>query len=201
MPGNRILRLLYRCKENVRRLENVRQKDEGTVSICNLKRPRSLICEDIYDYDDHCNLTSQPFSENFNKILRIETRSRESSVSIVTRTTGIFFFITTTVSRTALGPTQPPIHWVPGALSLGIKRPGCEADHSPPSSAEDKNERSYTSSPQYVFMEWCLIKHSIRRGVVFTRLYPKVSGQATWSENCKWYSSLPLPTAPVLMFV
>jgi hypothetical protein len=44
----------------------------------------------------------------------------------------------TTVSRTALRPTQPPIQWVPGAPSLGIKRPGSEADHSPPSSAEVK---------------------------------------------------------------
>jgi hypothetical protein len=41
-------------------------------------------------------------------------------------------------SKTALGPTQPPIQWVPGALSLGVKRPGREADHSPPSSAEVK---------------------------------------------------------------
>jgi len=23
-------------------------------------------------------------------------------------------------------------------------------------------------------------------------LYPEVSGLAAWSENCKWYSSLPL---------
>jgi len=23
-------------------------------------------------------------------------------------------------------------------------------------------------------------------------VYPKVSGLATWSKNCKWYSSLPL---------
>jgi hypothetical protein len=30
------------------------------------------------------------------------------------------------------------IQWVPGALSLVVKRPGCEADHSPPSSAEVK---------------------------------------------------------------
>jgi hypothetical protein len=36
------------------------------------------------------------------------------------------------------GATQPPIQWVPGALSLGVKRPGREADHSPPSSAEVK---------------------------------------------------------------
>jgi hypothetical protein len=41
-------------------------------------------------------------------------------------------------SRTALGPTQTPIHWIPGALSLRIKRPGREADHSPPSSSEVK---------------------------------------------------------------
>jgi hypothetical protein len=44
----------------------------------------------------------------------------------------------TTTSRTNLGPTQPPIPWVPGALSLGVKRPGREADHSPPSSTEVK---------------------------------------------------------------
>jgi hypothetical protein len=25
-----------------------------------------------------------------------------------------------------------------------------------------------------------------------TRVYPKVSGLAVWSENCKWYNSLPL---------
>jgi len=25
-----------------------------------------------------------------------------------------------------------------------------------------------------------------------TRVYPKLSGLAAWSENCKWYSSLPL---------
>jgi hypothetical protein len=36
------------------------------------------------------------------------------------------------------GPTQPPIQWEPGALSLGVKRPGREADHSTPSSAELK---------------------------------------------------------------
>jgi hypothetical protein len=33
---------------------------------------------------------------------------------------------------------RPPIQWVPGALSLGVKRPMREADHSPPSSAEVK---------------------------------------------------------------
>jgi hypothetical protein len=49
---------------------------------------------------------------------------------------GIFLF--TTASRSALGPTQPPIQWVPGVLSLGVKRLGREADHPPPSNAEVK---------------------------------------------------------------
>ena len=37
-------------------------------------------------------------------------------------------------SRPALGPTQPPVKWVPG-LSRGKVHPGRAADHSPPSSA------------------------------------------------------------------
>jgi len=36
----------------------------------------------------------------------------------------------------ALGPTQPPIEWVPGAVSLGVKWLGHEVDLLPPSSAE-----------------------------------------------------------------
>jgi hypothetical protein len=47
----------------------------------------------------------------------------------------------------ALGPTQTPIQWIPGALSLGVKRSGREADHSPPSSAEIKNAWRYISTP------------------------------------------------------
>jgi hypothetical protein len=62
---------------------------------------------------------------------------------------GIVLF---TASRPALGLTQPPVQWVPGALLLGTKWPRREADHSPPSSAEVKNAWSYTSTPQYAFM-------------------------------------------------
>jgi hypothetical protein len=60
---------------------------------------------------------------------------------------GLGIFLFTTASRTALGPTQPPIQWVLEALSLGVKRPGRETDHSPPSTAEVKNAWSYTSTP------------------------------------------------------
>jgi hypothetical protein len=45
------------------------------------------------------------------------------------------------------GPHQPPIQWVPGALSPGAKRPGREVDHSPPNSAEVKKMWIYTSIP------------------------------------------------------
>jgi hypothetical protein len=41
-----------------------------------------------------------------------------------------------TGSRPVLGPTQPPIQWVPAALSPGAKQPGREADQSPPTSVE-----------------------------------------------------------------
>jgi len=58
-----------------------------------------------------------------------------------------FFVSTTAVSKPGLGATQPPIQWVPGTLCPGIKQPGHEVDHSFPSTAEVKNEWSYTSTP------------------------------------------------------
>jgi hypothetical protein len=97
-------------------------------------------------------------------VLHLLSNSRDSSVgialgyklddrgSIPGGELGIF--LCTTASRTTLGPTQPPIQWVPGALSLGIKRPGCEADHSPPSSAEVKEcVELYFHSPDTP--SWC----------------------------------------------
>jgi len=61
--------------------------------------------------------------------------------------------------QTGFATHQPPIQWVPGSLFLGVKRPGSEAHHSPPSGAEVKNAWSYTSTPLYAFLAWCLVKH------------------------------------------
>jgi hypothetical protein len=55
--------------------------------------------------------------------------------------------------RPALGSTQPPIQWVLGALSPGLKRPGREVDHSPPTSSKVKKMWIYTSTPPYVFRD------------------------------------------------
>jgi hypothetical protein len=71
----------------------------------------------------------------------------------------------------ALGPTQPPIQWVPGAFSLGVNRPGREADHLPPSSAEVKE-----CTELYLFVAWCSLKKSTGTTLPFTL---KVS-----IENC-----------------
>jgi hypothetical protein len=61
------------------------------------------------------------------------------------------FFYSTDVQR-ALLSTEPPIKWVWGAFSLGIKRSQYEADLSPPSNVEVKHGGSIHSLPQYVLM-------------------------------------------------
>jgi hypothetical protein len=70
---------------------------------------------------------------------------------------GIFVF--TAMSRPALGPIQPPIQWVLGTLSPGIKQLGQAADYSPPYSAEVENAWRDTSTPPCFILVWCLIKH------------------------------------------
>jgi hypothetical protein len=61
-------------------------------------------------------------------------------------------FLFSTSSRPALGPTKPPIKWVLGVLSPGVKQQGCEVYHSPPTSAKVKKIWIYTSTPPYAFM-------------------------------------------------
>jgi hypothetical protein len=104
---------------------------------------------------------------------RYSTRCTESRKGL-----GIFLF--TTASRPALRPTQPPIQWVPGALSLGLKWPGCEAAPSTPCSTEVKNPWSYTSTPQYSRMAWCSVKAEGQ--LYLTLLHYWESGVAQWLD-------------------
>jgi hypothetical protein len=76
---------------------------------------------------------------------------------VVSKMHAIYMF--STASRTALGPTQLHIQWISGALSVGVKRPGREADHSPPSSAEVKE-----------FVAWCLVEHRGQLYAIFMRV-------------------------------
>jgi hypothetical protein len=100
------------------------------------------------------------------------TQSCDSSVSIalgyrldnqgsrVRFLAGAGNFLFTIASRMALWPTQPPVQWVPGPPSLGIKQPRHVADHSPPSSAKAKEwVELYIHSPSTP--SWCgaYLKH------------------------------------------
>jgi hypothetical protein len=60
-----------------------------------------------------------------------------------------------------------------GGSFPGNKVAGGEADHSPPSSAKVRNGSSYISTPPYVFMERCFVKHRDN----FTFLYLRGVGE------------------------
>jgi hypothetical protein len=75
-------------------------------------------------------------------------------------------FLFSTVYRSALGPAQPPIRWILGTLSLGVKLPGHKADHLHPFSAEVKNGGAVPPLSQYTFMAWYFL--STRIPLLFT---------------------------------
>ena len=61
---------------------------------------------------------------------------------------GKSFLLISKTSRSALEPTQPSTHWVPGTLSYGVKRPGREAVWSP------LCRLTVTNDSQYVIRSW-----------------------------------------------
>jgi hypothetical protein len=82
---------------------------------------------------------------------------------------GVGIFLFSIMSRLALGPTQPPIQCVPGALSLGVKQLGHEADHSPASRAKVKEYMEvYLHSPNMPQWHGSQLKH--RGNFTFTLL-------------------------------
>jgi hypothetical protein len=91
----------------------------------------------------------------------------------------------TTVSRLALGATQPPTQ-----LVLGVKQLEHEADHLPPFSAEVTNAWSYTSTPSYAFIVWCLFKYRIHlHGMVLRQ-----RDNFTFILPFSWHKSMISPT-------
>jgi hypothetical protein len=109
---------------------------------------RGLWWECIDFHNDHHDERSRGSAVGNDWLLTGRPRSQSLSPG------GVKNSIFSTLSRPALRPTQPPIQWVPGALSPGVKQPGREADHSPPTGAEVKKMWIYTSTPPYTFMAY-----------------------------------------------
>jgi hypothetical protein len=57
-------------------------------------------------------------------------------------------------------------------LSSGVIGPGREVNHSPPSSAELRNAWSYTSTPPYISIAWCLVKQQGQLNLTVISLLP-----------------------------
>jgi hypothetical protein len=95
------------------------------------------------------------------------------------------------VSRPALGPTQPPIQWVPGALSQGVKRWRCETRlYLMPRSRMVELHLHST----YISKKWCINKHrdvfifllSYFGLKVLTAMTMKVLSPGTWCHAVRW---------------
>jgi hypothetical protein len=71
----------------------------------------------------------------------------QSATASSLRTVTMRIFHLFTVLLSMVNFEQPLIQWVPEALSLSLKQPGREADHSPPYSPEVKNTWSYIFTP------------------------------------------------------
>jgi len=81
---------------------------------------------------------------------------------------GITFFYSPPHLDKLWGPLSLLSNGYKAALSPGVQQLGHEADHSPPSNTKVKNAWSYTSTPTYMSMVWCLVKHGDNFTFTFT---------------------------------
>jgi hypothetical protein len=88
--------------------------------------------------------------------------------------------------QTGFEAHQSPIQWVPGALSLGVKRPGREADQSPPSSVKVKKGWSYTFTLPTRPQAWCLVKYRDNFTFTFNIVRAVKSTVLWWNGNVVW---------------
>jgi hypothetical protein len=120
-----------------------------------LPRSSCLICIHMEEFggtgesrhNNDCQCSGHQIAHRCSDWLRAgRLRDRRSNTGRVTN------FLFSTSSRSTLGLTQTPIQCVPGALSPGVKRPVCEDDHSPQTSAKVKKMWICTSTFPYTFM-------------------------------------------------
>ena len=78
----------------------------------------------------------------------VVTMLRDQTTDILVRIPANF----SKTSRQVLKSTQPPNQWVKEVISVAIRGPEGEADHSLPISAVFENALSCTSTSQYIFI-------------------------------------------------
>jgi hypothetical protein len=80
-------------------------------------------------------------------------------------------FLFPTLSRPALGPTQPPFQRVSGAFSFTVKRPGCEDGQSPPS--RSRMGEIIPPFSKYAFIGWFSVKAQEQFHLYLPIIYPR----------------------------
>jgi len=70
-----------------------------------------------------------------------------------------------------------------------MKQHGYERNYRTKGNAVQAQQPSRYFAPQHPPLSLLSTDFSLK---FHTRVYTKVSGLAAWSENCKWYSSLPV---------
>jgi hypothetical protein len=68
------------------------------------------------------------------------------------------FFSFPAASTSTLEPSQPPTQWLVKNFSQGTKQQGVKLTSPATISVETKTQWSYTSTPLYAFIVWCLTK-------------------------------------------
>jgi hypothetical protein len=103
----------------------------------------------ISQYTRPQKITQRSITNHTRRWIKSKSTIRSNKIGIlgIDSRQGLEIFLFATSSRRNLGPSQPSLSWVPGALSLRLKRFGREDDHSHLSSAEVENAWSCTSTP------------------------------------------------------
>jgi hypothetical protein len=113
-------------------------------------------------------------------------RVAQYSDKAVCWTTGVQFSTWVWRDLFSSPPRQDRLWDPPSLLSKGYrgffprgKLAEREADHSPISSPDVEDVWSYTSTPPYIFMKWCVVKHRIS---LHSLVFAKAQGQLNFAS-------------------